>query len=327
MTGHDAFISYSSINQAVAQTLCRALEARGIRCWIAPRDVAAGMAYGEALLRAIETSRVFVLILSEGANRSPHVIREVERAVASGLPILPFKIEAVSLSKEMEYFISGRHWLDAVEPPVERHLEALVGSVEAILKLQPGPASLASRPATAQARRGAIAAALIALVCGLLLAGRVKAPAPADVKKAAAPAQASASPRTVALLALKVSGFPSDGPGEVFRTALEEQLLSSGKVKLVERRILDDLIKELKLGSSDLADPAVALKIGRVLSAGFVVTGSVTKLDDRAVASVRLIETETTRVVGMASGEGKAGALLPIAKRLARDLDSELTAR
>ena len=48
------FISYSSQDAEVAERVVASLEARGLRCWIAPRDVAPGVPYGEALVDAIE---------------------------------------------------------------------------------------------------------------------------------------------------------------------------------------------------------------------------------------------------------------------------------
>jgi hypothetical protein len=44
---HDVFISYSSLDKAVADAACAALEAYGIRCWIAPRDIVPGKEWGE----------------------------------------------------------------------------------------------------------------------------------------------------------------------------------------------------------------------------------------------------------------------------------------
>ncbi len=36
---HDVFISHSAKDKATADAVCAVLEAEGIRCWIAPRDV------------------------------------------------------------------------------------------------------------------------------------------------------------------------------------------------------------------------------------------------------------------------------------------------
>lgn len=54
---HDVFISYAS-EDLTADAACHALEARGIRCGIAPRDVPPGRAYPEALVDAIQGAKV-----------------------------------------------------------------------------------------------------------------------------------------------------------------------------------------------------------------------------------------------------------------------------
>ena len=138
---HDVFISHSSKDKLVADAACAALEAAGIRCWIAPRDITPGTEWGEAIIDAMETSRVMILVFSEHANQSTQIIREVERAVNKGVFILPFRIEDVKMSKSMEYFISATHWLDALSRPVERHLQYLVDTVQRLItqpSLDPG---------------------------------------------------------------------------------------------------------------------------------------------------------------------------------------------
>ena len=84
-----------------------------------------------------------VLVFSANANASPQVMREVERAVAKGLPVIPFRIEDIPPSKSMEYFISAPHWLDALTPPLEGHLQTLSDSIHALLAA--GQALLAPR--------------------------------------------------------------------------------------------------------------------------------------------------------------------------------------
>lgn len=130
---HDVFISYSSDDKPTADAMCAALEARGIRCWIAPRDVMPGAIYSAAIVEAIHASRVFVLVFSARSNSSPHVMREVERAVNRGVPIIPLRIEDVPLSPSMEYFISTPHWLDALTPPLRKHLAHLADTVSLLL--------------------------------------------------------------------------------------------------------------------------------------------------------------------------------------------------
>jgi TIR domain-containing protein len=78
---HDVFISYSSKDKTIGDAVCATLEASGIRCWIAPRDIAPGADWGESIIAAIQGSRVFVLVFSGHANESQQIKREVERAV------------------------------------------------------------------------------------------------------------------------------------------------------------------------------------------------------------------------------------------------------
>lgn len=130
---HDVFISHSATEKAVAGALCAGLEAKGIRCWIAPRDVLAGVPYGEAIIEAIAEARVMILVLSSGSNNSAQVMREVERAVSRGLPIIPFRIENVSPSGSLEYFLAGTHWLDAFTLPLENHIEQLTEATQRLL--------------------------------------------------------------------------------------------------------------------------------------------------------------------------------------------------
>ena len=130
---HDVFVSYASADKPIADAVCAALEKRKIRCWMAPRDILVGMSYAESIVDAISASKALALVFSANANASNHVKREVERAVSKGLTIIPFRIEDVPLSKEMELYIASTHWLDALTPPLEQHLERLAEMVELLL--------------------------------------------------------------------------------------------------------------------------------------------------------------------------------------------------
>ena len=133
---HDVFISYSVRDKTVADAVCATLEGRKIRCWIAPRDVLPGKIWGEAIIEGLEQSRLMVLVFSSSSNNSSQVMREVERAVNKGIPVIPFRVEDVPLSKSMEYFISAAHWLDALSPPLEVHLQKLADAVGALLAVK-----------------------------------------------------------------------------------------------------------------------------------------------------------------------------------------------
>jgi hypothetical protein len=126
---HDVFISHSSLDKPVADAMCALLEADGVRCWIAPRDVLPGVPFAETIIDAIAQSRILVLIFSSRSNDSDQVLREVDQAVRKGIYIVPFRIENVPLSKPMEYYVAATHWLDALTPPLERHLQYLAETI------------------------------------------------------------------------------------------------------------------------------------------------------------------------------------------------------
>ena len=90
---HDVFISYSSIDKNAAASVCSMLEKNGIPCWIAPRDITPGVAFAEAIIDGIKSSKVFVLVYSANSNNSSQLIREVDRAVNHGLAIIKLRLE------------------------------------------------------------------------------------------------------------------------------------------------------------------------------------------------------------------------------------------
>jgi len=129
----EVFISYSSKDSKIADAVCHYLEEKSLRCWIAPRDIPHGHEWADVIVDAISASRVVVLVFSANANESPIVKREILHAVNKEVIIIPFRIENVLPEKAMELFISVNHWLDAITPPVERHIKILADNVANIL--------------------------------------------------------------------------------------------------------------------------------------------------------------------------------------------------
>ena len=152
---HDVFVSYSTHDKTTADAVCATLEAHGIRCWIAPRNITPGMDWSEAIIDAIHTSRVMILVFSSHANDSQQIRREVERAANGGLLIMPLRIENVTPTKSLAYFIGSVHWLDALTPPLENHLQNLAEAVRLLLSRlgqDKGTIVREQRPTQTQAR-------------------------------------------------------------------------------------------------------------------------------------------------------------------------------
>lgn len=151
---HDVLISYSTLDKLQADAICNRLESQGIRCWIAPRDVPAGSEYAVSIVQAIEAAQVMVLIYSAHADASHQVKREVERAVSNGITIMPVHIEKVEMSPAFELYVGCIHWLDAINPPLEQHIDKLASDLRALLDKR-ARGDTPARPAAGPAQKPA----------------------------------------------------------------------------------------------------------------------------------------------------------------------------
>jgi len=134
---HDVFISYSSHDSPIANAVCDSLEGQSVQCWIAPRDIVPGLDWSDAIIDAIVDCKVFLLVLSKSSNESEQVKREVQNAVSERKHIFTFLIEEVDLTKHMRYFIGTPHWMDALKPPIEPHLERVAQSMRKLIDSMP----------------------------------------------------------------------------------------------------------------------------------------------------------------------------------------------
>lgn len=186
----DVFVSYSDKDKLIADATVAKLEARRIRCWVAPRDIAVGEKFGQAITKAISASRAVVLVFSANANESAWVGKELERAVHYGVPIFPLRLDETDPNDELSLYLAGQHWLDALTPPLEQHLETLAdslarylgpqvpgsegavagaGSLERVIKRDDGNISKAGRQVPSLRRMILLTVLIIAIIGGIIL--------------------------------------------------------------------------------------------------------------------------------------------------------------
>src|SRR5213595_2506801 len=184
----DVFISHSAQDKKVSETICSALEQSGIRCWDAPRDVRPGKSFPGEITRAIEQTKVMLLLFSRHSNSSEQVLREVQLAVDCHVPIVRLRIEDIPLSDDLRYYLSTPHWLDALTHPLAKHIPPVAAAIRELL----GPSSAESETAAAApqppsaevvmkqrtvsagqrspVKRGPVVIGAVVLVLGLLVA-------------------------------------------------------------------------------------------------------------------------------------------------------------
>lgn len=102
-----AFISYSSKNRKMADSLNAILAKKGIKTWIAPDNIPIGATYTSTINRAIREASCFVLLFSESAQGSNWVLKETERAVNYGQTIFTILLDDVQKNDAFEFMLSS----------------------------------------------------------------------------------------------------------------------------------------------------------------------------------------------------------------------------
>ena len=149
------FISYSSCDRIIAENLCNYLEGRGIKCWIAFRDITSGNFSGE-ITRALRTSDIVLVVCSTQSCRSEHVKNEVTLAFNQRKHIIPYLLEDNPFDDDLEYFLSLKQHVktrggqDVDFPLIEKFIRDYRGEPAVAAPVTPAAAApVAAAPAPA----------------------------------------------------------------------------------------------------------------------------------------------------------------------------------
>ncbi|MBI4669432.1 MAG: hypothetical protein HY747_09680, partial [Elusimicrobia bacterium] len=92
----------------------------------------------------------------------------------------------------------------------------------------------------------------------------------------------------------------NDGRTDVASNLVAERLITKivalGKVEVVERALLEEVLKEIKLSGTGVISASSAKELGKVLGVSGIVSGTLADLGHKAEINARLIETETGRI-------------------------------
>ena len=136
---------------------------------------------------------------------------------------------------------------------------------------------------------------------------------------------AASRPKTLAVVDFRnASGDRSLDPwGIGIAEDLSTDLAGVRGINLLERRELQELLKELKFNQSQYVDSAAAQKIGKQLGADYLVVGAYQKFQDALRMNARVVEVETGRDLVGTKAEGKD--LFRLEDQLAESLRRGLT--
>lgn len=296
---HDVFISYSSIDKDAANAVCSILEDNQINCWMAPRNITPGVPFAEAIIDGIKSSKVLVLIYSSSSNNSTQVIREVDRAVHIGLPVINLRLEDVPLSKQLEYYISNVHWLDAMTSPLDQHIIQLSTVVKMLLaeddvrddeideaiRKEISRLAKTTKPLTEKGRYkpswkkiALPVAAIILILIAILLVIK-------PLIKQKLSSGSSAKSKSIAVLPFE--NLSNDPEQDYFSVMLVEEILDRlckiGGLTVISRTSSD------RFKDSDLSLQEIAGQLGALT----IVEGSILKIDNTLRIAIQLIDAET----------------------------------
>jgi hypothetical protein len=126
------FISHSSIDQTVAETICNALESRGCPCWISSRDIGPGQNFQESIVKAIRSAKVMLLVFTSNANNSNEIKKELVLASRYHVTVVPVRVEDVIPNDAFAYEFATRQWVDLFKD-WEGEIERLILQIRRII--------------------------------------------------------------------------------------------------------------------------------------------------------------------------------------------------
>lgn len=89
--------------------------------------------------------------------------------------------------------------------------------------------------------------------------------------------------------------------GRFIPEELTTRLFMTRRFEVVERQLLNQVLREQDLGSSGIIDAASAAEIGRMLGVDAIVSGTITDLTHAIRINARVIATETAGIFGVSS--------------------------
>ena len=333
------FISHSNKDHGIAEAICNHLESAGIKCWIAPRDIEAGSDWVKGIMRGIGDCRVLVVVFTGHANDSEHVGREVAKASSLGLAVIPFRTEAVNPRENLEYFLETVQWLDAVAPPLEKHLGSLLERVQRLVAADE-PTVLGTTP-LAPDRKGqptalkptgrwvistvllGATAVIVAVAWFFTWTNRSTQPAASAVEsqKLVPGSSASAIP-TRSIAVLPFENLSGDAGSEYFADGIQDDILTDlAKISALK------VISRTSVMQYRAVDKRNLSEIGRALGVANLLEGTVRREGNRVRISTRLIHAETADTLWAETYDRDMTDIFAIQSEIAQTVADRLRAK
>lgn len=124
----------------------------------------------------------------------------------------------------------------------------------------------------------------------------------------------------IAVLDFQMQGEQSNAKdmGKIVAEWLITGLVETGRFDVIERRLLEKLLEEQKLGVTGAIDPNSAAQLGKILGVKTIVSGTVTSLEGYTEINARLINVDTASIMAAVKVQARSAGRL-------NDLVSQIT--
>ena len=113
------------------------------------------------------------------------------------------------------------------------------------------------------------------------------------------PAHADFKKTKIAVLDFQMQGEQTNSKdmGKIVAEWLITGLVETGRFDVIERRLLEKLLEEQKLGVTGAIDPNSAAQLGKILGVKIIVSGTVTSLEGYTEINARLINVDSASII------------------------------
>ena len=297
----EIFISYRRADEAWARLLHSKLKAEGVEAWY-DAQVGAGQDWRIATAKALQASRIFVLLFSENAAQSGDIAKELAVAVFEKKLIIPVRLENIAPSGAFLYELASRNWINAFENTETKLAELAKGLAhlvrtgardESVLPFDRSDGGRQIPPAEARKSMripAIIAAAAVAVIAIATIGFFTFMRSSGEMIAAKAPPEAVArlpalpGPRGISIAVLPFLNLSSDKDQEFFSDGITEEI-TSALAKVPGLTVIGRTSAfQFKGENKDMR------AIGQALGAKNLIEGSVRKAGDEVRITVQLVK-------------------------------------
>jgi TolB-like protein/tetratricopeptide (TPR) repeat protein len=283
----DVFISYSREDKDRVLELVAKLRGAGVSVWIDQSGIDGAALWGEAIVNALDSAKVLLLMITESAGRSHNVAKEVMLTSERKGHILPVLLEQITIPSSLKYPLAGIQHIDYSRGDPDQNLKSVLRSLQTL--------------------GVSVAQSLAAATPGIDARSVTSASTPAaqGTEHAIEPG---------ALAVLPFDNISPDQETDYFSDGLTDELIARlslvREIELVSRWAT----MQYKGRVQDIR------AVGNELNARYIVGGSVRRFHDSVRITVQLVDVATNRQLWGNTYKGKLDDIFDIQEQVAQQI-------